>query len=93
MLASPFSLSYDMSMVTAAAWLLLQDIARTGARPGERAIVALTWTLPLVIYLLNEAHIPIGPLVLISAFVLVMMRLGGRQSGVPPATADGQGMK
>jgi hypothetical protein len=76
MLASPFSLSYDMSMVSVAVWLLLQDILRTGAKAGERTIAALTWALPCVIYILNEAHIPIGPLVLGSAFVLVTIRLG-----------------
>jgi hypothetical protein len=54
---------------------------RTGAKAGERAIAALTWALPCVIYILNEAHIPIGPLVLGSAFVLVMIRLGRADGG------------
>jgi multidrug transporter EmrE-like cation transporter len=91
-LASPFSLSYDMNMVTLAVWLLLQDMLRTGAKTGERAIAALTWSLPLVIYALNEAHIPIGPLVLASVFILVMMRLARGESGSQPAMAFDRGV-
>ncbi|MGI9502386.1 MAG: glycosyltransferase 87 family protein, partial [Geminicoccaceae bacterium] len=80
-LASPFSLSYDMNMVTLAVWLLLQDMLRTGAKTGERGIAVLTWILPCVIYVMNEAHIPIGPLVLAAIFLLVMMRLVHQGSG------------
>jgi alpha-1,2-mannosyltransferase len=75
MLASPFSLSYDMNMVTLAVWLVLQDMRRTGTKAGERSFAAATWLLPVLIYFLNEAHIPVGPLVLAAAFVVVMKRL------------------
>ena len=81
MLASPFSLSYDMSMVSVAVWLLLQDMLRTGAKTGERVIAALAWTLPCVIYVLNEVHIPTGPVILAAAFALVMSRLARTDVG------------
>lgn len=81
MLASPFSLSYDMSMVSVAVWLWLQDMVRRGAKSGERALAALTWALPCVIYLLNEAHLPVGPAVLAAAFVVILRRLPGTDRG------------
>ena len=90
MLASPFSLSYDMSMVSMAVWLVLQDMRRTGAKPGERGIAAVTWLLPFVIYLLNEAHMPVGPLVLASMFALVMKRLARGDSEREPLMAAGK---
>lgn len=79
-LASPFTLSYDMSMVTMAVWLWLQDMLRTGTTAGERSVAALAWTLPFWVYAFNEVHIPVGPPILASAFVLVAMRLA-RRSG------------
>lgn len=89
MLASPFSLSYDMNMVTLAVWLVLQDMRRTGAKAGERSIAAVTWLLPFVIYVLNEVHIPIGPPVLAAAFVLVVNRLArGERSGRVPTAME-----
>jgi multidrug transporter EmrE-like cation transporter len=91
MLASPFSLSYDMNMVTVAVWLLLQDMLRTGVKAGERAIAALTLTLPFVIYVMNEAHIPIGPLVLTAVFILVVLRLAQGDSGGRPAVTLDKG--
>ena len=91
MLASPFSLTYDMNMVSVAVWLLLQDMLRTGAKTGERSLAAVTWNLPIVIYILNEVHIPIGPPVLTAIFILVMMRLAHRDSGRHPTMASGKG--
>jgi len=93
MLASPFSLTYDMNMVSVAVWLLLQDMLRTGANAGERSLAALTWNLPFVIYILNEVDVPIGPPVLAATFILVMMRLAHRDDGGPPAMAISKGGK
>jgi len=75
MLASPFSLSYDMSMVTVAVWLLLQDMLRNGSSAGGRTIAVLTWTLPVWLYAFNEVHVPVGPPILAAVFVLVLLRL------------------
>jgi multidrug transporter EmrE-like cation transporter len=79
MLASPFSLSYDMSMVSIAVWLLLQDMARGETSAGGRIIAVLTWTLPVWVYVFNEAHVPVGPPVLAAAFALAVVRLYGRR--------------
>ena len=44
-----------------------------------------------MIYVLNEAHIPIGPPALASIFILDMMRLAHRGSGSEPAMVIDKG--
>lgn len=75
LLVSPFGHIYDLSMVSAAVFLLLQDMALRGAHRGERMIAVVAWLLPFPVYFLNGAGLPIGPLVLGLLFGAIMHRL------------------
>ena len=74
-LALPYIHSYDMPFVAAAVFLLLRDMATKGDYVGERSIAVCVWALPLLIFVLNSAQIPIGPLVLALFFGVLMRRL------------------
>ena len=65
--------------------------APNGSEDQRTQYPAATWTLPCVIYVLNEAHIPIGPPALASIFILDMMRLAHRGSGSEPAMVIDKG--
>ncbi len=75
LLVSPFGHIYDLSMVSAAVFLLLQDMAVRGAHRGERMIAVVAWLLPFPVYFLNGAGLPIGPLILGLLFGAIMNRL------------------
>lgn len=75
LLASPFGHVYDMSMVSVAVYLLLQDMAARGGRSGELTIAVFAWLLPILVFFLNGAGIPVGPLGLGLLFGALMARL------------------
>ena len=74
-LVTPLGHSYDMSAVTVAVFLLLQDSAARGERPGERIVALMAWLLPVLIFALNGVGVPIAPLILALLFGLLMRRL------------------
>ena len=75
LLVSPLGHVYDMSAVTVAVFLLLQDTVARGERGGERIIAVFAWMLPVLVFFLNGAGVPIGPLVLALLFGALMSRL------------------
>jgi hypothetical protein len=75
LLVSPFGHVFDLGMVSAAVFLLLQDMAVRGAHRGERIVAVFAWMLPFPVFFLNGAGLPIGPLVLGLLFGALMNRL------------------
>ena len=75
LLVTPFGHVYDMSAVTVAVFLLLQDTVARGERGGERIIAVFAWMLPVLVFFLNGAGVPIGPVVLAWLFGALMSRL------------------
>lgn len=74
-LVTPLGHSYDMSAVTVAVFLLLQDSAARGERRGEHFVALMAWLLPVLIFALNGVGVPIGPLILGLLFGVLMRRL------------------
>jgi alpha-1,2-mannosyltransferase len=75
LLASPFLLDYDLTlMAIPLAWLFAQG-AREGFRPWEKTGLLAAFALPLVSRTVaTMGHIPLGPPVLAALFILVLRR-------------------
>ncbi len=75
LLVSPLGHVYDMSAVTVAVFLLLQDMVARGERGGERIIAVFAWMLPFPVFFLNSAGAPVGPLILALLFGVLLRRI------------------
>ena len=75
-LIGPHILTYDLSFVTVAIYLLLQDFTEHEPRIGERSIAVLVWLLPVIVYFFNSiGALPIGPLLHGLLFAVLLRRL------------------
>jgi len=74
MLASPYILSYDMTLTSAAIVLLLLWRKPQSFKPLELLLLMLVWLLPLGVIWLNYIKLPITPLIL-TAFLAFLVRL------------------
>lgn len=81
LLASPLGHVYDTSAITMAVFLLLQDMAERGHRPGELFVAVMAWLAPVLVYFLNSLGIPVGPLIFAVLFGVLVNRL--RPTGAP----------
>lgn len=72
LLATPYSLDYDLLALAPAIVLLgLQGLSHA-FRPYEKSLLALLWTVPIVAReIAGAAHIPIGPIALVAAGAFV----------------------
>lgn len=77
MLATPYGYNYDLTTISAAA--LLYALARP-ITPAERWLLASLWLLPLALFVLMLAHLPVAPLLLLGLLAL-LARQSARQHG------------
>ena len=90
LLASPFLLDYDLTlMAIPLVWLLGQGL-RAGFLPFEKALMAFAFLLPLISRVLAGAvGLPLAPLTIAALFALTMRRaLKPAANGEPRVTLD-----
>lgn len=75
MLATPQAFIYDMTSTSVAVILVFQVTKRTGFLPGESAALAMTWLSPILVKGLNPAGWPIGPVILGTTLIYVLVRI------------------
>lgn len=77
-LATPYSLDYDLvALAPAIAFLAAGGLVR-GFAPWERTALAVLWLVPLIARTVAEhTHIPLGVPAMLLAFVLVLRRAAG----------------
>lgn len=82
LLATPFVLDYDLTLLALPlAWLAAQG-GRSGFLPWEKLVIAAGFVLPVVSRLLAlRAGLPLAPLVLAAVFGLVLRRVGRASVG------------
>ena len=75
LLASPFLLDYDLTLLAIPLVWLLREGLRTGFLPFEKALMALAFVLPLVSRVVAGAlGLPLAPLTIAAIFALTMRR-------------------
>ncbi len=75
LLASPFLLDYDLTLLAIPLAWLFREGARTGFLPFEKALLALAFVLPLISRATaGAAGLPLAPLIIAAIFVLTMRR-------------------
>ena len=88
LLASPFLLDYDLTLIAIPLVWLLREGLRTGFLPFEKALLALAFVLPLISRAADGAvGLPLAPLTIAAIFALTMRRAltrapGGAESAV-----------
>jgi alpha-1,2-mannosyltransferase len=75
LLASPFVLDYDLTLLAFPLVWLLGEGSRSGFLPFEKALMALAFALPLVSRIVAGAvGLPLAPLSIIAVFALILRR-------------------
>ncbi|HXF89884.1 MAG TPA: glycosyltransferase family 87 protein [Xanthobacteraceae bacterium] len=78
LLATPYSLDYDMMVLAPAIAFLAADGLQRGFAPWEKSALAWLWFVPLVARSIAEyAFIPLGIWTMLGVFVLVLRRAAG----------------
>jgi hypothetical protein len=80
-LVLPYAFVYDMTAVSLAALLVLRG--GSGMRPLWRAVSALAFLLPLIAVPLNNAGVPLAPL-LIGFLLFRLLRPAEKETPIPP---------
>jgi hypothetical protein len=76
-LATPYTLDYDMMVLAPAIAFLAADGLARGFGPWEKTALAALWLVPLVARTLPQLTlIPLGVPVMLAMFVLIMRRVG-----------------
>jgi alpha-1,2-mannosyltransferase len=76
-LATPYSLDYDMMVLAPAIAFLAADGFRRGFTPWEKTALAALWLVPLLARSVGEATlIPLGVPAMLAVFALVLWRAG-----------------
>ena len=87
-LATPYSLDYDLMLLAPAMAFLAADAFERGVWPWGKTLLAALWLVPLIARSFAElTHIPLGAPVMLLSFVWLLHR--ATQSGAP-ATAQSQ---
>ena len=82
LLASPFLLDYDLTLIAIPLVWLLGEGLRTGFLPFEKALMALAFVLPLISRVAAGAvGLPLAPLTIAAIFALTMRRALTRAAG------------
>jgi alpha-1,2-mannosyltransferase len=77
MLATPYSLDYDMMVLSVAIAYLAADGLARGFGPYEKSALALLWLVPLIARSFAEATlIPLGVIMMLVVFALTLRRAG-----------------
>lgn len=74
-LATPYSLDYDLMLVAPAIAFLAADAVRRGALPWEKTLIAALWLVPLIARSFAQfTHVPLGVPVLLLSFIWLAYR-------------------
>lgn len=74
-LATPYSLDYDLMLIAPAIAFLAADAARRGAAPWEMTLLAALWLVPLIARSFAQfTHIPVGAPVMLLSFIWLLYR-------------------
>jgi hypothetical protein len=74
-LATPYSLDYDMMVLAPAIAFVAMDGLARGFGPYEKSALALMWAMPLVARTLaQQTMIPLGVLTMLFVFILILRR-------------------
>lgn len=74
-LATPYSLDYDLMLIAPAIAFLAADAARRGAAPWEMTLLAALWLVPLIARSFAQfTHIPAGAPVMLLSFIWLLYR-------------------
>ncbi len=73
-LMSPYLCNYDMTIVSVAVILTVEQSMRSGFLNGERLILGAAWLLPLAVMPLNAVGAPAGPIVLTALLGLLIAK-------------------
>ncbi|RDV03327.1 glycosyltransferase family 87 protein [Undibacter mobilis] len=74
-LATPYSLDYDLMLIAPAIAFLAADAARHGPAPWQKTLLAALWLVPLIARSFAQfTHIPLGVPVLLLSFVWLLDR-------------------
>ncbi|MFA6266320.1 MAG: glycosyltransferase family 87 protein [Pseudolabrys sp.] len=73
LLATPYSLDYDMMLIAPAIAFLAADAFQRGAPPWQKTLLAALWLTPLIARSVAQAtHIPIGAPVMLLSFTWLL---------------------
>jgi hypothetical protein len=76
---APFSLDYDMTILAVAIAFLAVDGLVHGFVPWQKTTLAALWLVPIAARsIAGVVHLPIGAMVMLAAFALIVWRGGGR---------------
>jgi len=82
-LATPYSLDYDMMVLAPAIAFLAADGCARGFAPWEKTALAALWLTPLIARSIAQATlIPIGVLAMLAVFALVLRRAAGDMGSI-----------
>ncbi len=88
LLATPYSLDYDMMVLAPAIAFLAADGLQRGFAPWEKSALAWLWFVPLVARSIAEyALIPLGIWTMLAVFVLMLRRAAGDAQHAAPLAA------
>ena len=86
-LVSPYTLNYDLLLLMPAAALLFLQPPGAGYRPGERLIYLAIWLVPHFCMSLNDAALPLTPVVILLFGAFAVARLRATSKVELPHTA------
>lgn len=84
LLASPYAFNYDMTALSAALLCIMACLPNQAFRQGELLAFIATWSLPMTVLSMNNAGMPLAPLVL--AAMLAYLTLRARDESRPTET-------
>lgn len=74
-LATPYSLDYDLMLIAPAIAFLAADAVRRGAAPWEKTLLAALWLVPLIARSFAQfMHMPLGAPVMLLSFIWLLYR-------------------
>lgn len=76
-LAAPWALNYEMTFVAVAAAILMKLALRNKPTAAEVVTAGAAWILPLAVYPMNAAGVPLSPLILLALILCIWKRAGG----------------
>jgi hypothetical protein len=82
-LATPYTLDYDMMVFAPAIAFLAMHGLRRGFAPFEITALAALWTVPLVARSDAQAGVPLGVLAMLAMFLIVLRRAHGGHAMAP----------
>jgi alpha-1,2-mannosyltransferase len=92
LLATPYSLDYDMVLLGPAIALAVAHGLEKGFAPFEKTLLAAAWLVPFVARLAAKlSHIPVGAMVMLALFAFIILRAGNAPRTMrSPAFASAQ---